>query len=241
MTLSTTPTNNSSVSSTQPINTINTLTDISDKVLILYTQVPTIFENEKYEAYYQSLPTFISNRVNKYRNSRDKMLGILGKHLLIDCLKRFGLPARLDSLDYDESGRPFLKEFPQLDFNISHSGDIVTCAASISVKLGIDIEQKDAVEIDNFKGQLSNNEWQTLQDTTDSNNLFFQYWVKKEAITKTDGSGLSIDFSKVDVSSDRIYYNNDYWLFTALPIHPNYKACIATNEVPSIQSEEVFF
>jgi len=214
---------------------------MNNQVCIFFAHIYPDFSSEKYEDYYATLPSFLSNRVKGYKKYSDQILGVLGKHLLLKCMAKLGLPTRLTSYNYDVNKRPFLKEFPNLDFNISHSGNVVICAASLNMRLGIDVEQIKPIQLSNFRMQFSNTEWKSLQETANCKKLFFQYWVKKEAVAKTDGSGLFLDFSKLEVTRDRIYYKNIFWLFTPISIRSDYLAFLATNKIPSLHVKEVHF
>jgi len=214
---------------------------MNHQVYIAYTQISSNFDSKKKQAYQAQLPDFIQQKIDRYRRYQDQLMGVFGKHLLIRCLEKLGLPTSLDMYAYEDNKRPFLKSLPQLDFNISHSGNIVLCAASLGVKLGVDIEQIKPIQLSHFKHQFSPTEWLSLQDNINWQNLFFQYWVKKEATTKTDGSGLSTDFSTVEVIQNSIFFNKSFWVLTPLFIHPDYQACLATNASPSIELEKVIF
>lgn len=214
---------------------------MNNQINIFYTYVSSDFDLQKYRALHAVLPTVLGQKVDRYKRYIDQVLGVVGKHLLLHCLQQLQLPLQLETYAYDSNNRPFLQSLPKLDFNISHSGNIVLCAASLEMRLGIDIEQMNPVQLSNFKHQFSKREWDSLQNTKDWQDLFFQYWVKKEALTKTDGSGLSIDFSTVEVLHNPTYFNKAFWLLTPFSIHPAYRSCIATNATPSIQLEEVKF
>ena len=93
---------------------------------------------------------------------------------------------------------------PDLDFNLSHSKDLVVYAFARSVRIGIDVEwihplddMKDLVAI-NFSAQ-EREAWATL-DPAQRERAFFECWTRKEAFVKAIGEGLSHPLDAFDVS-----------------------------------------
>jgi phosphopantetheinyl transferase len=73
-------------------------------------------------------------------------------------------------LEYGERGKPRLREGGDLEFNLSHSGELVLVAVSRRREVGVDVQQIDP-ERDRPAG-------------------FYEEWVRREAIVKCLGTGL---------------------------------------------------
>src|SRR5215212_7926261 len=148
----------------------------------------TFFEQlpyEKFKSLLVILPEDIQNRILKYRRWQDACACLLGKHLLLKGLSDYKLNKSLDQLNYIETGRPYIDH--QLDFNITHSGNVVACAMSTACKLGIDIELVAPIDISNFKAVFSEDEWLDITNASNSLTQFYHYWTLKESILKADG------------------------------------------------------
>lgn len=94
------------------------------------------------------------------------------------------------------NGKPYLKDLPDICFNLSHSGDYVVCAISGS-EIGADIQNhKRNIKEGVLKKVLHEVEKERYKDFFEAEkaSLFFQIWAAKEAYSKYTGEGLSIDF-----------------------------------------------
>ena len=97
--------------------------------------------------------------------------------------------------DKTHSGKPVLKDFPELHFNLSHSEDIALCAISHN-PVGIDVEylDKEINFLDIAKRFFNKSEYEILKTISDREKLkpaFFKLWTQKEAYLKSQGKGVS--------------------------------------------------
>ncbi|WP_405783301.1 4'-phosphopantetheinyl transferase family protein [Streptomyces sp. NBC_00859] len=95
-----------------------------------------------------------------------------------------------------EEGRPFLADppFPELDFNLSHSGRLTVLAVTRGCRVGVDIEQM-SVERDFpsiAAGFFSRDEYESWSaaGTADRTALWYRTWTRREAYVKATGAGL---------------------------------------------------
>ncbi len=101
------------------------------------------------------------------------------------------------------SGKPYLKDFPELHFNISHSNNAVTVAFSES-PVGIDIEK---ISVPNFKVAkkfFCPDEKLYIENSDSPEYAFYEIWNAKEAYFKQLGSGIGASFSKTSVLKENI-------------------------------------
>lgn len=125
------------------------------------------------------------------------------RHLLGEYLDR---PPRAIRFVVGPHGKPMLAEGDDdLNFNVSHSGDVGVLAFCRGREIGIDVERADPrVEIDDLaESSFSTTERHSLRLLRGNARVdrFFQLWTAKEAFIKALGGGLSIplqDFT-VDV------------------------------------------
>jgi 4'-phosphopantetheinyl transferase len=82
---------------------------------------------------------------------------------------------------------------PSLQFNVSHSGDVVLLGFALR-NLGVDVERRqDGVDFAGLaKTSFSQMEQDTILALTPEKraSLFYEYWTCKEACIKADGRGL---------------------------------------------------
>ncbi|MCB6184475.1 4'-phosphopantetheinyl transferase superfamily protein [Leeia sp. TBRC 13508] len=97
------------------------------------------------------------------------------------------------------SGKPFIKDCPTIQFNLSHTGNIGLIAISTShPSVGIDIEvisdKRNLLGI--AKHFFSAKEYNFYHENQ-SPSSFYQIWTAKEAYVKCLGSGLSNQMQKI--------------------------------------------
>jgi 4'-phosphopantetheinyl transferase len=146
-------------------------------------------------------------RADRFHFEADRRRSVIGRgylRLLLGQILSFP-PSELQ-FAYDEFGKPGLmsKNEPPLEFNVSHSGDLILIAITIGRAVGVDVEKiradLDPVEI--ATRFFSSNECKMLASLagSDQYNAFFACWTRKEAYLKARGIGLSLPLDQFDVS-----------------------------------------
>lgn len=148
-------------------------------------------------------------RIDKYNaiNSLEaKKESLVATYLIDKHLKKSGLREKDMQYVIGKNGKLSFKNYSSINFNISHSKDLVLAAFS-DIEIGCDIQIVKRIDCDIFNKVLSKNEkynvCMDLNDelTGDNKELqfekFFYYWVQKEAILKRDGYGLKDDISEI--------------------------------------------
>lgn len=184
------------------------------------------------DTYFQFLldnvPNEIKSKTLKFRRWEDAHAFLLGKHLLILAMSRLNKPLSLKEIQYTSYGRPYLQD--GLDFNISHSGNVVVCAVSLNGKIGIDIEKKENIDIHGFSDKFSFTEWNNILVNFPELDKFYEYWTKKEAVLKADGRGINELFSSLEVANkNNILLDKQVWHLSNIDVFYNYSCHIACN------------
>ena len=127
---------------------------------------------------------------------RGSLKVLLSKYLQI-------LPKKI-VLSYMKQGKPYLPN-SHLCFNLSHSGDFALIAITNAQSIGIDIEEIKSIHdvYDVAKLILSEKEysqWLSLSHL-EQKSIFYQTWVKKEALSKGLGEGLNLSFNAFEVNT----------------------------------------
>jgi len=149
-------------------------------------------------------------------------------------------PATLE-FEVGPHGKPFLRQ-STLQFNVAHSGLLLTCAVTRIVPVGIDIERIRELQgmLAIARGHFARSEFErlatlSLQCRTRG---FFECWTRKEAFIKATGLGMSrglgwfeVTFGdgresielRTNIPSEAI----EYWTLCAFCPAPDYCGAVA--------------
>ena len=98
-------------------------------------------------------------------------------------------------------GKPYLKDYPEIYFNLSHSGDYVCCAVG-DEPVGVDIQKVVPVKAGLAERFFTENEIRQLKELSKEKReqLFFRMWSIKESYIKFTGRGMKqgIDTFEID-------------------------------------------
>ena len=155
----------------------------------------------EYDKWYSLMSEDKQQRVDRFRFVDDRKRTVAGEMLARKAIAEWCRVAPESiSFGIKEHGKPYAKDLP-VEFNISHSGDMVVCAVD-DKPIGIDIEQIRSIDLIVAKRICTYEELlyifghtPTEQDfiyTTDTEILtrFFELWTAKEAYYKHFGIGL---------------------------------------------------
>jgi 4'-phosphopantetheinyl transferase len=122
-------------------------------------------------------------------------------------------------LGKNKYGKPFLKNYPDFHFNISHSGEWVVCAVD-DEPIGIDIEKIQDIDLSIIDRFFSIKEVMDIYSLPQKEQLpyFYDIWTLKESYIKAWGKGFSIP---LDSFSIRVYMGGKVDIDT----HNSFKEC----------------
>ena len=93
---------------------------------------------------------------------------------------------------YNEHGKPYLKDYPEVHFNLSHCKNGIAVTVSDQT-VGIDIESYRSVSDSLLRYTMNEEEQQLIRESDDPIRTFTEYWTKKEAVFKLRGTGITHD------------------------------------------------
>lgn len=101
---------------------------------------------------------------------------------------------------YEENGKPFLPDYPQIHMNLSHAGEYVACAIADS-PVGVDIQDNRGVREKILAKYYCKDEREYVNEGTNEERAerFYRIWCRKEAYIKYTGRGLAQDISSFSV------------------------------------------
>ena len=93
-------------------------------------------------------------------------------------------------VEAEAGGKPRLIVPQGVHFNLSHSGKYTVLALS-DTEVGVDVQQKRAVDLRVARRYFSPEEWAHISAAEDKEGLFYRYWTAKESYLKALGTGLA--------------------------------------------------
>lgn len=93
---------------------------------------------------------------------------------------------------HNEHGKPFLKGYPKVHFNLSHCKNGIAVAVS-DQPVGIDIESCRDVSDSLIQYTMNDEEQRIIRESNNPVLTFTEYWTKKEAVFKLRGTGITHD------------------------------------------------
>lgn len=174
------------------------------------------------------LPPGEREKIGKFHRPEDRYLSLAGKLLLLMGCRDFGLPITdLRAIEYAGNRRPFLNIPAAPGFNISHSGSLVGCVVSQDQQVGIDLEEIREIDFQDFHAQFTKSEFDEWMASDDRKIYFYNWWTKKEAILKAEGSGLFTDLKEVLLSEGQGQVGDKKWRLLQPTLRDNYICHVA--------------
>lgn len=134
---------------------------------------------------------YLSKAQNTRESSEKFARFLLGKHLGTDGDKL--------KISRNQYGKPYLVEYSNIHFNISHTKGAIACAVS-DCPVGVDIERIRKIDSRVVRYFFSQQEKDyVLADTENTDFRFTEVWTKKEAYLKFLGTGILLPVEKFNV------------------------------------------
>ncbi|MCL2517382.1 MAG: 4'-phosphopantetheinyl transferase superfamily protein [Oscillospiraceae bacterium] len=158
------------------------------------------------------LPVLRREKYERYRDHTDRKACILAYLLLEAGLKeRFEIDSF--TLVCNDYGKPYLKEYPRIYFNITHCQTSVACVVA-DFEIGVDIEYIRPFDINIARQICGENELRRLSEADDPSKLFCRMWTEKESYAKSLGIDAASVF-KMDLSDAKfIHWERETYYLT---------------------------
>jgi 4'-phosphopantetheinyl transferase len=170
---------------------------------------------------------------------RGALRAILAGYLCVE-------PRRV-KFSYSSHGKPSLLGPPcNIQFNLSHSDDLMVAAICREWPIGVDIEKEDprlhSMEI--AAQYFCERERDEIAQKSEEDGLraFFQFWTAKEAVLKATSLGLTLELSKLEIGlkplrilalEESAKIRGANWHLTAFSPAEGYSGALAVAEQPS--------
>lgn len=177
-------------------------------------------------------------KIEKFINKKDKIRTLIGEILIrTTIIKELGIDNKYIKFKKNYYGKPYLKDYPKFNFNISHSGNYVAYAISNN-PIGVDIEEIKNIEYEEIaKSFFTTREVNYISNQNLDNQLskFYFIWTLKESFVKCCGQGLAIPLKEFSIDIDqseniKVIVNNEYkeYTFKKFCIEPSYKMAVCS-------------
>jgi len=145
--------------------------------------------------------------IGRFINKKDKIRALIGEILIRTIIvEKLRIRNEYITFEKNQHGKPYLREYSNFHFNISHSGDFVVCAVD-DKPIGIDIEEEKHIEYKEIaKNYFTVNEFDYInkQDLEIQLSKFYEVWTLKESFIKCCGQGLTIPLNSFYIHIDEI-------------------------------------
>lgn len=187
------------------------------------------------------------DRARCFRFERDREAFIVARGTLRLVLSRYlGIAPEDLVFRYGDHGKPELAMDSDVQFNLSHAGDVALIAVARSRQLGVDVEPIRALPdadriVERFFSSREVAVYRSLPSPARPE-AFFTCWTRKEAFIKALGDGLTHPLDAFDVTVCpeepaalrwvRGVASPPPWHFEALSIDPGYAATVVVEGAP---------
>ena len=161
---------------------------------VYIADISALKETPVFERFLGQVPEYRQKKAMSFKFPKGKMQS-LGVGLLLQMACRdAGFDGADNHIAYGENGKPYLVDFPEVHFNLSHSGERVMCAIS-PFEVGCDVEiikgDRGKLAERFFKSEESAwiKHFETLEAQSEA---FYRLWTLKECYMKVTGRGLSL-------------------------------------------------
>lgn len=209
-----------------------------EKAIVLWSNISDF----KYcEEQVEKVCSITKSNCLKYKFEDDRTRHITGQLLAEYGLYNFFGKHTVSEIIYKNGSKPhYLRDGLNLDFNISHSSNVVVCAFSF-FSIGIDVEKDEGEMLPISNRFFKEEENKFISDSSEPNKAAYTMWVLKESYLKAEGIGigrLGNIPSLVDMHGD-ICAPNKY-NYHILNIMDNYYTAVCTmKDVVSIDVKKV--
>lgn len=181
-------------------------------IRIFHADVEPLNNDEMFDFYYENISEARKKKVDSLKQRKDKNLCVGASSLIDAGLKKYNLCEKEITYGTYENQKPFIKNAPQIHFNISHSGTMAAVVFSDG-EIGIDIEKIKDFRLETAKRFFDKKEYEYLlkfNDSDEQKKEFFRLWTLKESYMKFTGQGmkLPLDSFCINIEDEKATVNH---------------------------------
>jgi len=136
----------------------------------------------------------------RLRSLKNKKASVAAYLLLRIALKEMYEITDIVEFSYEDKGKPLLRDYPGVHFNLSHSGNIAACIVADN-KVGVDVQQITAVSEKVAKRVLTKAEFAEYKNSQTPDEYFCKVWTIKESFLKYSGQGITMELKEISADT----------------------------------------
>lgn len=195
-------------------------------VKVYISRAPESFDAAISEIFISDMPDYKRERL--LRQKKGAALDLTADRLLRYALyTQFGIRPKPDDWAVAPLGKPYLRDFPEVFFSLSHSHGMALAAVH-NLEVGADIERIRPVDVAVARRIMSQTEYEYFEKSRDKLEAFFNVWTLKESYLKFTGQGISVPLKEITVlpSENGITTNTQDCAFRLFDSLPSFKAAV---------------
>jgi len=154
------------------------------------------------------LPAFRHEQCIRYRQTVDQQNCIIAYRLLLQGLRElYGITDQV-IFSYGKHGKPYLKEYPHIFFNISHCRHGAVCALG-DFEIGVDMQDVRPYDPAVARHVCSESELYLLSETNNPAHLFCRMWAARESYAKMRGCSVASVLRQTILVDEIVFIETD--------------------------------
>lgn len=216
---------------------------MENNIIIWLCPADELLAQEVFDRYILSVSEYRQNIISKYRFSKDKALSLAAGIMLSCALKSKGISEKECKYIKTGHGRPELYDYPEISFNISHSGNMAALIFSDKYKVSIDIEQireSSYSVVKRFFSAYERGVYESLPPEK-KDAFFYEGWTAREACGKLSGRGLDFSNPLINNAYDTDFLESNGIYIKRHSINRNYMIAAASEDISVYNTIPVAF
>lgn len=175
-------------------------------VKVYIMDICQLFKEETAVWHFQQLSEERQKKIKTYQQKEDRLRSLAAGIVMDRGLMDYHLREKEVNITYEKYGKPYLKEYPFIQFNLSHAGNYAIAGFG-DRELGIDIEQirrNSKGIVSRFFTELEQKYLKDIKEKESRQREFIRIWTRKESFIKAIGTGLSFGIDNVETCEELV-------------------------------------
>ncbi len=170
---------------------------------IILKKINTEYIDENYDGLVAGVYEQRRRAIKRLKYKKAAYTSIEAGYLLMEAFKDvYGVNDYDICIEKGDFGKPYIKDYPEFKYNISHSGEYVAIAYGCD-DVGIDIEYIREKDLKIAKRCFHKDEYAYItKNEAGQDERFFEVWTMKEAYLKYTGQGINVSLDSFVVEPD---------------------------------------
>lgn len=204
---------------------------------VFYLDISSLQDEVLFEKMFNMVNEQRRQKVLRCKNKEDSLLSLGAELAFFYAVREMGLYYQELKIEISKMGKPSVKEIPNLEFSLSHTGQIAVCAISDKA-IGVDIELKN--RCDSWDEERCNRFKEKIASVQESSMDLITLWTRKESMLKAKGMGIFHSFNEITEVHENCFYTREIEEKYMLSIYSE-NLCMEACSIKKIDIEKDFF